>query len=478
MPKPKTQKLASRLAQQIAKDIFEEGLETGSPLGKEPELLKKYKVSRDSFREAVRILEWQGIAKSVRGPKGGLQVGSPASGAISNLLRDYLQLADTPTKDLLEASRVLNALTIKILSSTLDSEGSDKLFKLTAERKVLHGSPKEEQRALWNVFKEMGQLTNNPALAIFMAPIHEVLTSMALSSRRTNKKDFITEGQQVWRNIHKCTAAIIAGDEATAVTHMNYYLDQIEQYMAPAPKLASTKRKTKTSYPTWIKENDNKLAQSFMYQLHHDIHAKQLQPGDRIGQETDLIPKYAVSRSIFREAVRMLEMIGLVEQRKGREGGLVVATPDSSGIVPTISIFLTHMNYDFDKLNQSRLPIEMKVAQLAAKKIDEKSAKALTEAISIEQQASGEEFIPAATRVHTLINRIADNRVFSLYVDVMMDARAFKLEEPRRANKAIKNAKKIKDSHRLLAKAILNKDPSLASRKMIEHRKLMTELQR
>ena len=480
MPKPKTQKLASKVAQQIAKDIFEEGLETGTPLGKEPELLAKYNVSRDSFREAVRILEWQGIAKSVRGPKGGLQVGSPASGAISNLLRDYLQLADTPVKDLIEASRVLNALTVRILSSTMDSEGSDKLQKLAAERKVLHGSQKEEMRVLWNVFEEMGRLTNNPALALFMAPILEVLTSAALNSRRATQADFIAGGKKAWRNINKCTEAIIAGDEATAVIYMNHYLDHIEEYMGASPKLSSTsnRRKTKPTYPIWIKENDNKMAQSFMYQLHHDIHTKQLQPGDRIGQETDLIPKYAVSRSIFREAVRMLEIIGLVEQRKGREGGLVVAKPNSSGIVPTISIFLTHMNYDFDKLNQSRLPIEMKVAQLAAKKINDESAKALTEALKLEQEASGKEFIPASARVHTLINRIADNRVFSLYVDVMMDSRAFKLEDPRRAKKAIKDAQKIRDSHKLLAQAILDKDPSLASRKMIEHRKLMTELQR
>lgn len=121
MSKPKKQKLAYRLAQQIARDILDEGLEAATPLGKEPALLIKYRVSRESFREAVRILEWQGIARSVRGPGGGLRVGSPASGAISNLLRDYLQLMDTSVEDLIEASRTLNTLTVKILSATLDS---------------------------------------------------------------------------------------------------------------------------------------------------------------------------------------------------------------------------------------------------------------------------------------------------------------------------------------------------------------------
>ena len=46
MLKPKKQKLSYRLAQQIAKDILEDALEAGTPLGKEPALLKKYQVSR------------------------------------------------------------------------------------------------------------------------------------------------------------------------------------------------------------------------------------------------------------------------------------------------------------------------------------------------------------------------------------------------------------------------------------------------
>ena len=478
MSQPKARKLAYRLAQQIAKDILEQGLEEGTPIGKEPDLLKKYQVSRDSFREAVRILEWQGIAKSLRGASGGLQVGSPASEAISNLLRDYLQLVDTPIKHLIEASRALNALTVKILTSTMDREGSEKLLKLTAERKVLHGSQKKEQIALWNVFKEMGRLTNNPALALFLAPINEVLTSIAQNIRVTDKDSFIIEGQKGWRNIHKCIEAIIAGDDATAITYMNYYLDQVEQYTTLRTNESSTPNRTqrKPTYPSWLKETNNKMAQSFMYQLHHDIHSKKLQPGDRIGLEADLTLKYGISRSIFREAVRMLEMIGLVEHRKGRVGGLVVAKPDSSGIVPTIAIFLGYMDFDFEKLNEARTSIEMKVAQLAATNINEESAKLLTKALTLEQEASDEEFISAAMNMHTLINRIADNGVFSLFIDVMLNSRIFKIEDQLRAKKALKNAQKIKNSHSLIVKAILDKSPPQASRRMIEHRKLMTEL--
>lgn len=478
MSKPKKQKLAYRLAQQIARDILDEGLEAATPLGKEPALLIKYRVSRESFREAVRILEWQGIAKSVRGPGGGLQVGSPASGAISNLLRDYLQLMDTSVEDLIEASRTLNTLTVKILSATLDSEGSIKLLALTAERRKLHGSQKGELKALLNVFQEMGRLTSNPALALFMSPIIEVLTSMALNARTYTKEVFISEGRKSWLYISKCIEAIIAGDDTTAVTYVNYYLDQIEQLMSAQDNQSSSsgKRKRKPKPPTWIKDNDSKMAQSFIYRLHRDIRAKQLQPGDRLGLETELILKYDISRSILREAVCMLEIIGLVEQRKGRDGGLFVSTPDSSGIVSAISIFLGHMNFNYAKLSEARLAIEMRVAQLAAQNIDANNAKWLTEALELEQQASDDTFIFAAGNIQITINKLAKNRVFSLYIDVMLASSIFKIEDRKKTRAALKNAEKIKHSHHLLAQAILDKNPSMASRRIIEHRKMITKL--
>lgn len=55
----------------------------GQSLGPEAELLDRYQVSRAVFREAVRILEHQQIARTRRGPGGGL-VGLRAAVAASD----------------------------------------------------------------------------------------------------------------------------------------------------------------------------------------------------------------------------------------------------------------------------------------------------------------------------------------------------------------------------------------------------------
>jgi DNA-binding FadR family transcriptional regulator len=59
-----------------------------------------------------------------------------------------------------------------------------------------------------------------------------------------------------------------------------------------------------------------------------------------------LIARYGVSRAVFREAVRMLEFFGVVEVRRGKEGGLVVAQRDPSGTVGSALLYLSFAGID------------------------------------------------------------------------------------------------------------------------------------
>src|SRR5829696_8220833 len=87
-------KLANRIAKELTARINAKGWPVGERLGRESDLLLELGVSREPFREAVRILERQGIVSMERGALGGLRIQAPAIEGVSNMLRSYVEFAD------------------------------------------------------------------------------------------------------------------------------------------------------------------------------------------------------------------------------------------------------------------------------------------------------------------------------------------------------------------------------------------------
>ncbi len=64
----------------------------------------------------------------------------------------------------------------------------------------------------------------------------------------------------------------------------------------------------------------------------HDIAVQRLQPGDALPAEADMIGQYGVSRESLREALRLLEVQGLIAIRRGPGGGPTVGTVDPANL--------------------------------------------------------------------------------------------------------------------------------------------------
>ncbi|TMI81501.1 MAG: FadR family transcriptional regulator, partial [Bacillati bacterium ANGP1] len=68
-------------------------------------------------------------------------------------------------------------------------------------------------------------------------------------------------------------------------------------------------------------------------QIHRLIEDGRLKPGDRLPPERDLAETFGVSRTSVRDAIRVLEMRGLVEPRHG-EGTIVREVPIDAIVSP------------------------------------------------------------------------------------------------------------------------------------------------
>ncbi|MDT4762591.1 FadR/GntR family transcriptional regulator, partial [Sphaerochaeta sp. PS] len=105
------------------------------------------------------------------------------------------------------------------------------------------------------------------------------------------------------------------------------------------------------------------------------IVTENLQPGDKLYSEKQLSEKLEVSRSSIREALRMLEVSGLIKVYQGK--GVFITEPENADI--PIKSWVVENADSLREHFEVRLLIEPHAAEIASQKADEKEIKALAE---------------------------------------------------------------------------------------------------
>ena len=108
-----------------------------------------------------------------------------------------------------------------------------------------------------------------------------------------------------------------------------------------------------------------------------------LGPGDRLPQERDLLAQFAASKGTVREALKALEVQGLISVRTGPGGGAFIERMSEGRAMSLLSNFLFAKNLSIADIYQMRKALEPLVAASATPHIDEAGLKRLEALISI-----------------------------------------------------------------------------------------------
>jgi GntR family transcriptional repressor for pyruvate dehydrogenase complex len=100
-------------------------------------------------------------------------------------------------------------------------------------------------------------------------------------------------------------------------------------------------------------------------QLRDRLRREELKPGDRLPSERQLADQFSVSRNTVREALRMLEIAGLVEIRKGAAGGGFISAGGPTVVARSLSDMLSLMPFSLSELTEVRLWLGALVCRLA-----------------------------------------------------------------------------------------------------------------
>ncbi len=114
-------KVAELVANDLRRKIIRGQLPLGDTLPNEPALLDVYKVSRPTLREALRILESEGLVTIKRGAQGG-QVHVPDMAVAARHVALQMQVRQTTMEDLFAARRVIEPGAVRMLAEEASPE--------------------------------------------------------------------------------------------------------------------------------------------------------------------------------------------------------------------------------------------------------------------------------------------------------------------------------------------------------------------
>ena len=117
----------------------------------------------------------------------------------------------------------------------------------------------------------------------------------------------------------------------------------------------------------------------------HIFHAG-LHPGDRLPQESELIEKFGCSRSTIREALKSLEVQGLVQNTTGPGGGARVALVSINRIIGLLSNYFYFQSISSAQIYQIRRLIEPELAFSVVSHLKKAHFEALEKAIAVQEE--------------------------------------------------------------------------------------------
>lgn len=116
--------LAELVAGILRMRIVEGVLKDGARLPKQDDLLREFRVSKPSLREALRILESEGLLKVQRGNVGGAIVRAPDAGAAAYMFGLVLQASHVRLMDLADAIRNVEPLAAALCAGRKDRKST------------------------------------------------------------------------------------------------------------------------------------------------------------------------------------------------------------------------------------------------------------------------------------------------------------------------------------------------------------------
>jgi GntR family transcriptional repressor for pyruvate dehydrogenase complex len=203
-----------------------------------------------------------------------------------------------------------------------------------------------------------------------------------------------------------------------------------------------------------------KISDRIIAQIRDIVLSGELKPGDRLGSEKELIAQFGVSKGTLREALRVLEAMGLVEIRKGLSGGVFIAEVDMSTTIHSIMNFLHFRAVSIKDITMLRYFLEPSIGEMIASTITDEDIQKLK---AIIEKGAGEPYSELSRGIsfHRYLARFTHNPILILTMDfidnLLTDIKS-------KLNLGAEFHERVKKSHRQILDCLIRRDGPAARR--------------
>lgn len=222
--------------------------------------------------------------------------------------------------------------------------------------------------------------------------------------------------------------------------------------------------------PRWSDQRrTRKISELLARQIVADVVAQGIKPEERLPPEAEMMRAYDVGRATLREALRLLEVQGLIRMKPGPGGGPVLAKLTAREFGEMSKLHLQLAGATYGQIMKARVAIEPAMARLAA---EDRSAEQIamlqgilhdSETVDLTDDSA---YIDLMGRFHSAVAGLSGNHVLDLVGEGLKSTYLARL---RQALTPLDARPAMRDCHCEIAQAILEGRADDAEKHMKEH---------
>ncbi len=220
-----------QIADELRALIVSGELAEGASLGREPDLVERFGVSRPSLREALRILEAEGLITVVRGVLGGVIVHQPNERMTARTAALVLQSRNVTLGDVHEARTVIEPAAVRILASSPRRKSIDELKALVEQQRAVIEDPEAFGQANARFHERLVALAGNQTLSIVAEMLNEIVARAVTAVSQSPRGKSLATRQRGIRSQERLMELIAIGASMDAEVHWRNHMEAVGKVM-------------------------------------------------------------------------------------------------------------------------------------------------------------------------------------------------------------------------------------------------------